>query len=252
MLSFEQGVTFSLRIDMQSDTAAALAIRGMTREGMFTYSATTGSNSLITQATFALPDIPIYITVEDAGRVLAQGSAFVSVSLLANGNVIQQLVSGYIYGQKALSWPNTQQVDLRTGGGKLSTITVANPAAGSDWTKTVPAGEIWLVHSVRFTLLTSAAVQDRLVMLSITQAGVETLRVFSPAFETAGNAERDYSIAEFGYSPVFNFDIFRMLPMPSNTIVAPGGIIASATDTIAGGDTYSEIQISIEKYFTTP
>ena len=251
MLAFEQTVTFSLRIDMQSDTAAPLAIRGMTREGMFTYSTTTAADSLITQATFALPDIPIYITVEDSTRTLTQGSAFVSVSLLANGNVIQQLVSGYIYGQKALSWPNTQQVDLRTGGGKLQTVTVANPAVGADWTATVPNGEIWLLHSVRFTFLTSAIVQDRLVMLSITPVTTETIRIFSPAFQTA-DAEYNFSIAEFGYAPAFNFDTYYMLPMPSNIIVGPGGTISSVTDTIDAGDAYTTIRISIEKFFTTP
>lgn len=251
MLRFGKTTKLELRIDMQADAVAVLNVRGITREGQFTFKATTANTSLITQATFGVPDIPIYITVEDAGRVLVQGSAFVSVSLLANGEVVQQLVSGYIYGQKALSWPNTQQVDLRTGGGKLEVITVTNPGAGNDWTKTVPNGEIWKVHGVSFTFLTSAAVQNRLVMVQIIPVTVETIRIFSPAFETA-NAEYDYSIAQFGYAPAFNFDVFRMLPMPNDVIVGPGGSISSVTDTIDAADAYSVIRISIEKFFTTP
>ena len=251
MLRFGKTTKLELRVDMQADAAAVLLVRGITREGQFTYKATTANTSLITQATFGVPDIPIYITVEDSARVLSQGSAFVSVSLLANGEVVQQLVSGYIYGQKALSWPNTQQVDLRTGGGKLTTVHPANPAAGDEWVATVPNGEIWLVHSLRFNFLTSAVAANRLAMVSIVPISNETIRIFPSGFQVANN-EYDFTVAEFGYVPAETFDIFRNLPMPNNVIIGPGGTIGSATDTIDAGDAYQGIKISIEKFFTTP
>ena len=251
MLRFGKTTKLELRVDMQADAAAVLNVRGITREGQFTYKATTGSTSLITQATFGVPDIPIYITVEDAARVLKQGSAFVSVSLLANGEVIQQLVSGYIYGQKALSWPNTQQVDLRTGGGKLETKPVANRGAGNEWTATVPNGEIWRVQSLRFNFLTSAVAANRLVMVVVTPVAAETIRIFPSGFQTA-NAEYDFTVAQFGYVPAESFDIFRNLPMPKEVIIGPAGTIGSATDTIDAGDAYQSINITIEKFFTTP
>ena len=251
MLAFEQTVTFSLRIDMQSDTAAALAIRGMTREGMFTYSTTTAADSLITQATFALPDIPIYITIEDSARVLVQGSTFITISLMANGNVIQQLTSGYIYAQKALSWPNTSQVDLRSGGGKLTATTTADPPAGSIAEITVPAGEVWKIKSANIALVTDATVASRYPYIEFSPAAGGLIEGITGGNQTASLAYT-WIFAIYGSDPLGAANNIQLVPIPTDISLAAGSTIIFKAGNMQAGDNFGAGTVQYEKFFTTP
>lgn len=250
MLRFGQTAKIELRVDMQADTAADLSISGITREGAFTYKATTPSNSLNTSISFGLSDIPIMVSVRDTAAALVQGSAFISLSLVINGNIVQQLTSGYVYNQKALSWPQAQQVDLRPGGGKLTTVVGANPGAGNEFSVTVPAGELWKLHSIAFVFNPSAVVGNRFVKVSITSFGQEILEITPTAYQVTGG-EYDFWIGEFGTTQYGKFDIAVQSSLPTGLVVGPGGIIQSFTDTIDAGDDYSAPIIHIEKYFTT-
>lgn len=251
MLAFEYAVTFSLRIDMQADTAAGLSIRGMTREGMFTFSATTPSNSAVSQATFALPDIPIFITVEDTLRVLEQGNAFITVSLLANGNVIQQLVSGYVYNLKALSWPNTQQVDLRPGGGLWATELITAPAAGAKATISPPAGEMWLVRAASFTLVTDANAATRKAWMEMIDQTSGRYVAISDTTQTA-SLTRVWNFAPYGAAPTSTASTRIIANLPQGVLIdGPDGVIDLNVENIQAGDQISSPRVIVEKFFRT-
>lgn len=251
MLRFGASVKFEIRIDMQADTVATLNIRGMTREGQFTYKTATASTSLITQATFGVPDIPIFITVEDSARTLKQGSLFVTVSLLANGEVIQQLISGYVYAQKALSWPYGQMVDLRPGGGKLYSYTGVNQAAGVEISETVPAGEIWRLIAMDAVLSTSATVAARRVHLELFDPNGGTIHVWGNTDHAASNS-LGYYWSKIGVvqSETDNFEIAVALPFEN--LIGPGGVISTQTKNFQVGDNWFAPHLTIEKFFTTP
>jgi hypothetical protein len=251
MLAFEMGVALSLRIDMQSDTAIPLVLRGMTREGIFKFAATTAATSLITQSTFRIPDIPIYITVEDVNRTAVQGGTFITVSLLADGEVIQQLTSGYIYAQKALSWPNTSQVDLREGGGKFMTKVGTDPAAGVAADIEVPQGEVWKIQEVEVLLTTSATVATRQVSCVISQPDGSDISFWGTTTQTA-SLTKAYTIAPKGtmVSETLGNTIF--IDMCKDLIVQPLGIITVDCTNRQAGDNFGALNVIIEKFFTTP
>lgn len=251
MLAFENGVSFKLRVDLQSDTAATLALRGMTREATFEYKAVAAATSDITSTEFPLSDIPIYVTIEDTARALSQGACFCAISLLANGVVIQQLTSGYIYSQKALSWPNTQQVELRPGGGRLQRKIPATPAAGADIELIVPAGEIWRVQDITFLLTTSSTVANRRVHVTIETAHDVTVETWSNTDQTASTT-RVYHVANYGViqSETSGSDILIALPNPF-LLLPTDGILIEAVN-MRAGDQFTPDEITIEKYFTTP
>lgn len=252
MLRFGQTTKFELRIDMQADEAVSLNVRGITREGQFTYKPTTAATAAtITQETFGVPDIPIMVTVEDAGRNLEQGQAFVTVSLLANGEVIQQLVSGYLYAQKALSWPNTQQVDLRPGGGRLTGVTGTNPAAGVEISHTVPTGEMWKIQAVTFGFAASAIAGARRIHLVVIQPFTTTMHFFS-SLDIAANGGGDFSCAPMGVIPDELDDGRYFIAIPPDLVVRSGGTISTETVNLDGGDNFTAPIFTIEKYFTTP
>lgn len=251
MLAFENGVTFKLRVDLQSDTAATLALRGMTREATFEYKAIAAATSAITSTEFPLSDIPIYVTMEDTARALTQGACFVAISLLANGVVIQQLTSGYIYSQKALSWPNTQQVDLRPGGGHLTAVSGTDPAAGSSGEITVPTGEIWRIKNATISLTTSATVANRKVYLEMSPFAGGLITAISSYLQTA-SLVKFYSFAPLGYNggETANFDV--QANMPLDVWIDAGGTILFKAENIQSGDNFGTPTVYIEKYFTTP
>lgn len=251
MLAFEYAVSFKLRIDLQSDTAATLALRGMTRESTFEYKAIAGSDSLISSTEFPLSDIPIYVTIEDTARVLAQGACFVTISLLINGVVVQQLTSGYIYSQKAISWPNTQQVDLRPGGGRLQRKIPATPAAGGDIELIVPAGEIWRVQDLTFLLTTSATVANRRVHITITTAHDLTVETWSNTDQTASTT-RIYHAANYGVIQSEASDSDILIALPNPFLLLPTDAILIEAVNLQAGDQFTPDEITIEKYFTTP
>lgn len=60
-------------------------------------------------------------------------------------------------------------------------LTVAQPAAGVEWTVTVPVGELWKLRSLFYTFVTSAAVANRIPRIDILDASANLV------FE-AGNA----------------------------------------------------------------
>src|SRR3990172_2390548 len=158
MLSFEHGLAFTLNIRTQADVTLDLLIQGMTREGTFTFKHTTASTSIVTSADFRIPYIPIYLTVTQAINSGFQGEIFCAVNLQAGSNIIQELISGTVYGDKALTWPSNPAADSRPNGGALALRLSANPAAGAELSLDVPIGEVWRVQSVAFQLVTSATV----------------------------------------------------------------------------------------------
>ena len=251
MLAFEHGIVFELRIDMQADTIAELSIRGMTREATFEYKATTGNDSLISSEKFALSDIPIYVTIEDTNHDLDQGAAFVTISLLANGVVVQQLTSGYLYAQKALSWPNTQQVDLRPNGGRIQRKIPTTPSPGHAIEITVPSGEVWRVQDMTFILTTSATVATRRVKVRIMTQYDETIATWSNTDQTASQS-RVYHMADYGViqDEAEGSDI--LITLPSAFVLIGGDTIRIDASSIQSGDQFNPAEITIEKYFTTP
>jgi|SRR5581483_839479 len=252
MLRFGQQAKFQIRVDMQADTAASLAIRGFTREGQFTFKATTPATAAsIGQSTFGVPDIPIFITVEDSARVLQQGQCFVTISLLINGEVVQQLISGYVYGQKAISWPYGQNNDLRPNGGRRYSYTGTNQAAGVELSETVPAGEVWSIIAIDAVLSTSATVANRRVHLEFFDPNGGTIHVFPLTDQTAGQTLQ-YFWHKVGYfaDELDNSEI--IVPIPTEIIIGPGGVISSQTLNFQAGDNWFAPHLTIEKWFTTP
>lgn len=250
MLRFGQRAKIELRIDMQADTAAALSISGITREGAFTYKATTPSNSLNTSQTFGLSDIPIMVSVRDTAGVLEQGSAFVTLSLMVDGDVVQQLTSGLVYNQKALSWPQTQQVDLRPGGGHIVRILPTTPAANVDIQATVPAGEIWKIRDVTFLLTTGAAVANRRCKIYISTPHDATLWMWADSDQVASKTYVYHGgSVGAGNAGIQGIDVF--IPLPTEMLLFAGDTLGMTCDNRQAADQMTPDEITIEKYFQT-
>jgi len=77
------------------------------------------------------------------------------------------LIGGYPGSFAALGYPQTTPQPPNATLGITRSVTITNPAAGANWSITVPAGASWTLTSARATLATSATAANRIPDLQI-------------------------------------------------------------------------------------
>ena len=127
----------------------------------------------------------------------------------------------------------------------LASVSVQSPAAGADFTITVPdAGNVWEIVAIRARLVTSAAVANRLVHCVIKDAAAnEVYRVGIDLAITAGVTTIftfSTALASIVGGHTTNNDIGY--PIPEGPYL-PRWTIGSVTGAIDTGDQWSQISI---------
>lgn len=115
------------------------------------------------------------------------------------------------------------------------TFTGTAPAAGSDWTVTVPAGKVWRVLSVRASLVTSATVANRAPALTVSDGSAVFLTVPAPAVQAA-SLTGVFDWYEYASAQAVGNVQAAALP---ELIIPAGFVLASSTAAIAAGDQWS-------------
>lgn len=140
--------------------------------------------------------------------------------------------------------------DGRIHPGVKQPFAVANPAAGSDWSVTVPGGVMWRVVSAIARFTTSATVANRSVSFTVMVDGLLVYRTaaFSPI--TASSAAVVSLLpgsAQAGAAGTAGLNVFNV----PDTWLTPGCVLSSLTGGIDPADQYSAIAVWIEElYFT--
>lgn len=249
MLSFEGGASFGLRVSLQASENSALVLRGMTREGTFSYIINPAGDSTIETFNFRIPDLPVALSLMDNAAFLVQGENFAIISLTMNGDIIQQLASGWVYNQKALSWPNITTQDQRPGGGRLLTITGTNPAAGAECSDTVPNGQVWKIYSVRLNLVAAATVGNRLPHLVLNNGTIDYADFFTTVAQIISE-DVMYTFSKAATNSEGVQDNDRAVVFPNYVWLPEGFIIKTITSGIAAGDNYAAPIYMVERFFT--
>jgi hypothetical protein len=249
MLAFKDSATFGLRVSLQASENSQIVLRGMTREGTFSYKINPAGNSLIETFNFSIPDMPIALSLMDNAAFLVQGENFAIVSLTINGDIIQQLMSGWVYNQKALSWPVISGADQRPGGGRLMTVTGSNPAAGAECSDTVPNGQIWKIQTIRLNLVTTAVVANRFVHLVIND-GTNDIADFFTTVAQVISTNYFYTLSRVATNSEGVQDNDIAMIFQSDIIVPEGFIIKTITTGLDGGDNFAAPIYNIERFFT--
>lgn len=96
-----------------------------------------------------------------------------------------------------------------------TTVLVASPAAGADWSSAVPGSHLWQLLAVKARLVTSAVVANRAVRL-ILGDGVQTFAILPAAAVQAATATVDYTWVA-GTSPA-TVDQAAVAPLPLLTL----------------------------------
>lgn len=129
--------------------------------------------------------------------------------------------------------------------GVLRQILVAAPAAGAEWSFTIPDGGWWRLRSAFATLVVPAFAQE-IPGVVISDQDRVVARVGS-GFAIGANATYDvtYLVQSAGVSAA-SAGTRLVVPVP-NLFLQPGWKIGSATAAIAAGDQYSAVNLYLEQ-----
>lgn len=127
--------------------------------------------------------------------------------------------------------------------GNILFITVADPAAGAEWTYTVPAGILLCPIAVRCTFVTSAVVANRYNRILFSDATPVALAATQLDLAIAASQTMLLHYAQ-GLTPV-NPAAHGLKTAPCPIIYLQAGFtISSLTLAINAGDQYSQIRIT--------
>lgn len=133
--------------------------------------------------------------------------------------------------------PFAASVETNLVAANLLTVTTGtDPAAGAEWSQTVPPGESWQINTIRYTLVTSAVVASRLTSITLDNGTTVFARFPSTQTEPASLTNTYTASVDVASSGLLGTEILISLPR----IILPSGYrIRSLTTAIDVGDDYS-------------
>lgn len=227
--------------------ACDLFITGATKNSPFVFKHQLGATGNLEEASFAIDDLPIWVSITTNDDEPINGEIWASLELQINENPVHQLLSGHISGLQGLSWPLSHTNSPNPTRGETAFISSNDPAAGAEISATVPTGQSWILKAVKATLVTSATVANRRVHLRV--GGLSnTILDFHSLVDQAASTTRNYSFAHAGASSAaaVNNEIF--VAFPAELILTEGCSITTVTDNLQAGDNYGTLGMWVERY----
>lgn len=133
------------------------------------------------------------------------------------------------------------------GTGTIKTITIAVPAAGANFTQTVPAGKMWRIKSLVAKLVCAAVAANRYTGIKITDGTNEVYNLpTGPAITSGQTAQQGWMVGlPVMASTTFNF-LSNAMHMPD--IVLGAGYVVSDDTALQAADQWSNIFLVVEEF----
>lgn len=133
--------------------------------------------------------------------------------------------------------PMAAAVETNLVAANLLTVTTGpDPAAGAEWSQTVPVGESWQINSIRFSLTTSAVVANRIPSITFDN-GVTVFARYASAASQAASLTTSYTASvDTPSTALLGTEVVIAIPR----IIIPSGYrIRSVTTAIDVADDYT-------------
>ena len=207
-----------------------------------------------TNTTFGLTEgyllsLVVFCSTTDIGRGRFYVRAAIGRSSAATNDLVETLCAGYLEAQRGLSWPFGTIEPACGGQGNITDATGADPAAGVEWSITVPFGARWRLISVHASLVTDATVANRFAMINVANTG--GLRIFRANSNTAHTASINglYSFSAAprtvdGANNTFN------IGLPPDLWLLSGDVISSIVQNLQAGDNWGAPVARVEEWLT--
>jgi len=254
-LAFEQGSTFSLVVDITLDSGSGtdFFIRGMTKEGPFTFRAKPATATNKQTFTFRIPDVPIFISLTREGTFQTTNLAWIVIKLSVNGDVGLILTQGYVDINLGLSWPNQQPIYPIIAKGQRQKKLIAAPGAGNDLTQDVTAEEAWRLLGVHLKYTADATVATRRLNLILGElfGNFATNFIIPTPGDIVASEAWDLNFYIGANSVVNSTSKNQTAALPDQIILQNGDFVKTSTTAIQAGDQIAYIYFILEKYFLT-
>jgi hypothetical protein len=180
----------------------------------------------------------------------ARGQLFIRAVLwrgtTASGAPVATVMSDYVTADYYPSWPHSALRNSLDGRGRVGGVAVADPAAGSDWSYTLAAGQYWRLEGLRARLVTDATVATRLPQLEILPGGFLCILTRGTNAHTA-SLTVDYTAGDWGIRSAAT-EALQYWPVPSDIRLREGNVIRVVTANLQAGDQWSLIAIGAEEW----
>lgn len=248
MLKFEHATTFGVRINSQSTQTIVVQIRGMTREGTFSFTHTPLATGALESEVFRIPDLPIMINASIIEGDSEQGESWVELILTINGNNYIDLCRGFVTGAGGISWPDGGIQPRHPGRGGILHKVILDPATGANFTTSVPDGVMWRVIGLSCNIVNAAVAASRRLHLVVTQFDGQVFEAFSTIDQITGET-KDYRFGVFGTVPDETDANVILTAIPHDLWALPGATIASNYTNKNAGDSITSIFMLVEQIF---
>ena len=96
MLKFQHGARFEIEVRTTQGKARTYKVTGATREGLFIFEFSEIAGAAPVSNTFALPDIPLWVTIVGDDALGYSNDTYAELYLRINGERVHLLAGGYI------------------------------------------------------------------------------------------------------------------------------------------------------------
>ena len=157
------------------------------------------------------------------------------------------LAQDYVTTQYGPFWPGGRQSLGVEGPGMLYSLAVAQPAAGADWTQTVPTGARWLLHGIYATLATSATAGTRNPLLLVDD-GTNRLGAQDTALTQGVSLTNDWTWVPGTPTTGLFATPVNVLDLPFPMPMFAGWRIRTVTAALSATDQWSAIRLLVEEW----
>lgn len=128
----------------------------------------------------------------------------------------------------------------------ITTLATTDPAANTEISQTVPAGQIWFFQGARVSLVSDANVATRTVALTIDDGTTVFNRYTSPSTQAASLTQNYTFTAGAANATVLNLEV--VVGLGTNLLLPPGYRIKTVTNNIQATDNYGAMTLYFVKY----
>mgnify|MGYP001571786480 CR=1 FL=1 len=179
-----------------------------------------------------------------------RGETLVELGLLrgigGDGDVVDVLVKDYVAEREPIGFPGSGTTSALEGRGAIRSVAGADPAAGAEWSITVPVDARWRLISVTATLVTDATVAGRLPLI-IVDDGANNLLVVAAQATLPASSTGIYSMGA-GQGLAGAIATVQALPAPEDLYLSAGFRVRSSTSLIQAGDNWTAPRALVEEW----
>lgn len=194
----------------------------------------------------------IDVSVAGSSTSLKRGQCFVELALeqptaLADLQVKHTvLAADYVAAGQHLAWPGSPVRSSLDGCGVIRVIAGTDPAAGNDFSETVPTGARWRLINLHVALTTSIAAANRNPLFIMDNGTTPFFELYPSAVQTASLTVH-YQLSN-GLALAAASSGLATLPLPNAVILGAGFRFYVATTALQAGDDWAAPWYQVEEW----